>query len=238
MIRRKILLTIFTLPAFIFGFLSINKLTTVYSATESVDECSAVLDLDRRKIGDNRFEVINNSSSCGYTLTLALYDSPQVPESNGWVEAQKLIGSDTQTIKPGETVEFFVKDAGKECFRQADLFEGSVALEVPLYISNLETSVYEVSCITPAVTNALTPTPTLTPTPSPTIIPTPTSGPAPTNTPAPGPTSTPAPGPTSTPTPAKGEVLALTGNTASIYAVIIAGAISLISGLILKKVSK
>lgn len=233
MISKKYLfLTVITLPSLIIAFLFVNYTGTAYAG----EECSAVLDLDKT-ISNNQATVKNNSDSCEYLITLALYDSPQAPDTNGWIEAQTFIGSDSETVKPGETVNFLVEDTGKSCFRQADLFEGNNIKTPPIYVNNLATAVYasNVTCVTPPVTPTNTPTPTQTPTP------TPTNTPGPTETPTPGPTNTPTPGPTSTPTPGKGEVLgtmAGTGNTGFIYAVILAGAVSLISGLILRKFNK
>jgi len=81
-----------------------------------------------------------------------------------------------------------------------------------------------------------TPTPTATPTPSVTVTPT--------VTPTPGPTDTPTPGPTATPTPgtqvgaAAANNLADTGNSLLIYISLLAGAASLMLGMILRKYSK
>lgn len=80
-----------------------------------------------------------------------------------------------------------------------------------------------------------TPTATVTPTVSETTTPTPTV----TTTETPGPTATSVPA-TSTPT-SENKVLgaiASTGNTFAIYASVLAGAISLIAGLVLRKFSK
>lgn len=81
-------------------------------------------------------------------------------------------------------------------------------------------------------------TPTCTPTPTPIVSETPT--PTPTSTP--GPTNTPTPGPTNTPTPkAQSNAvlgLASTGNVTFLYFLTIAGAASLILGLVLRKFSK
>ncbi len=79
-------------------------------------------------------------------------------------------------------------------------------------------------------------TPTCTPTPSVTQTPTPT----PTGTLTPTPTTTPGPTATPTPTPVQGSVLSLasTGNIIIVYGLIIAGAVSLIAGMILKRFSK
>jgi hypothetical protein len=79
-----------------------------------------------------------------------------------------------------------------------------------------------------------------TPTPTPSVSVTPTV------TPTPGPTSTPTPGPSATPTPgtqvgaasANNTSLASTGNAFLIYASLLAGAASLVLGMIFRKLSK
>jgi hypothetical protein len=97
-----------------------------------------------------------------------------------------------------------------------------------------QNSSYECTACTP------TPTPTVTPTPSVPVTPTPTQGP--TATPAPGPTATPGPGATATPVTQVGAAsannLAYTGNALAILGSLIAGAASLILGMVLRKFSK
>jgi hypothetical protein len=88
--------------------------------------------------------------------------------------------------------------------------------------------------------NSCTPTPTPTQTPTPT----PTGTLTPTPTPTPGPTATPTPGPTATPTPvtqvesASADNLAFTGNWFIIAIVFLAGVVSLIAGIAIKKFKK
>jgi hypothetical protein len=83
-----------------------------------------------------------------------------------------------------------------------------------------------------------------TPTPTPNVSVTPTPTVTPTVTPTPGPTDTPTPGPSATPTPgtqvgaASANNLAGTGSSLLIYASLLAGAASLILGMILRKFSK
>lgn len=81
-----------------------------------------------------------------------------------------------------------------------------------------------------------------TPTPAPTSTPTPGATATPTVTPTAGPTATPTPGPSATPTSAPGTsvlgTVASTGNAFVIYASVLAGAASLIIGLVLRKFSK
>ncbi|MGH7204491.1 MAG: hypothetical protein ACREHC_08700 [Candidatus Levyibacteriota bacterium] len=80
-------------------------------------------------------------------------------------------------------------------------------------------------------------------TPTPTVTPTGTITPTPTET-TPGPTETPGPGATATPetqvqgASANNNVLASTGNALVIYISLLAGAVSLILGLFLKKFAK
>ena len=92
---------------------------------------------------------------------------------------------------------------------------------------------YSCTACTPTPTPNLTVTPTVTPTPGPTA------------TPTPGPTATPTPGPTATPTPetrveaaAANNTLAFTGNWLAITLVFLAGIVSLIIGIALRKSSK
>jgi len=82
-------------------------------------------------------------------------------------------------------------------------------------------------------------------TPTPTVTPTPTTTVTPTVTPTPGPTATPTPGPTATPTPetqvgaaSANNTLAFTGNWLIIALVFLAGIISLVIGMFLKKSGK
>jgi len=102
-----------------------------------------------------------------------------------------------------------------------------------------QNSTYSCTACTP------TPTPAATPTPSGSISPTPTPTPGPTATPTPGPTATPTPGPGPTPTPvtqvgaaSANNTLAFTGSWLVILSVFLAGLISLILGVILRKFSK
>lgn len=78
-----------------------------------------------------------------------------------------------------------------------------------------------------------------------TCTPTPTVTPGPTTTPTPGPTATPTPGPTATPTPgtqvgaaSANNSLAFTGNELAILISLLAGVVSLIFGMLLRKFSK
>jgi hypothetical protein len=224
--KRRLLLTIITLPILIASFLQFSSV----QAVAGNENCNASRDLNKG-IDNNTAWVLNEQSLCEYEITFALYDSPKQPETSGWIAAQTLIGSVTKKVSPGEKVYFTIEDSGKACNRQADLFEGSNVLNPPYYYNNLATSVYTVgNCGT---TPTPTPTTTLTNTPTPTS----TSTPGLTSTPGPGPTNTPAPGPTATPTPVTSVIggFAGTGNTGFIYVIILLGAVFLISGMILKK---
>jgi hypothetical protein len=85
---------------------------------------------------------------------------------------------------------------------------------------------------------------TCTPTPTPNVTVTPTETPTPTATPTPGPTATPTPGPSATPTPgtqvgaASANNLASTGSSLLIYGSLLAGAASLILGILIRKFNK
>ncbi len=206
-------------------------------AGDSNQNCNIDVDL-QGSVDKNRAAVTNYSKNpaCAYEATLAIYDVPQEFNSPRWIDSQTLIGSKTVMVAPDSTIEIEVSDSSQSCRLQSDLIRGKDILQPPFYAYAMDTDLYtKENCGT-----VLTPTPT----PAPTSTPAPTPTPTPTNTPTPEPTNTPTPGPTATPTPVKGEVagaqatLAGTGNTVFIYSVIIAGAISLISGLILKKFSK
>ena len=224
MSKKKLLLTIIALPILIAFFLHFSALYAVAGN----ENCNASRDLNK-EINKNTAWVLNEQSLCEYEITFALYDSPKQPETSGWIDAQTLIGSVTKKVGPGEKVYFKIEDSGKACGRQADLFEGSNVLKSPYYYNNLATSVYAIencgTVPTPTPTTSLTNTPT----------PTPTSTPGLTSTP--GPTNTPTSGPAATPTPVKSILggFAPTGNTGFIYVIILLGATSLISGMILKK---
>ena len=230
MSKKNLLLTIITLPILIAVFLQFSA-TKIIAGSEN---CNAARDLNKG-IDRNTAWVLNEQSNCEYEITFALYDAPKKPETGGWVDVQTLIGSVTKKVVPYEKVYFSLEDNGKACNRQADLFEGDNVLTPPYYYNNLATSVYGVgNCgVTPTPTPTSTPDPTATPTPGPTNTPGPTSTPGPANTPAPGPAATPTSATSSVP-----GVFAGTGNTGFIYVLIILGAISLISGMVLAKVRK
>ena len=129
MIRNKrFILTIITLPILIASFLQFSAVQVVAGN----QDCNASRDLNKG-IDKNTAWVLNEQSSCNYEITFALYDSPKQPETNGWIDAQTLIGSVTKKVNPGEKVYFTISDNGKACTRQADLFEGSNVLKPPYY---------------------------------------------------------------------------------------------------------
>lgn len=259
--KKNLFLTIITLPALIIAFLSISSVSIAHTHGECDRDCSnncnASQDLDK-SLEKNHATVTNfSTNSCEYEVTLALYDSTL----QGALEDQVYINHVTKTVKPGETVDFLVEDTGKACYKQSDLFLGSEIKKPPYYENNLASNVYEVPCETPTVTPEFTPTPTeviTTETPTPTEIinsgtPIPTESITPTETPTPvPPTETPGQGPTSTPGPGSSSSssssspapavaaasLASTGDATLIYIIVLAGAISLISGLIMKKFNR
>lgn len=198
------------------AYLSTAAISHVYANPT----CNAEVDL-QGTVTRNEASVTNYSqnSDCTYDATLAVYDSPQEPDTYGWIEAQKLIGSKTVSVKSGETVTLKVDGKGPSCWNQSDLIRGKDVWTPPVYRNAMDTDVYKVG------TCETTPTPTCTPTPTTT----------------PGPTATPTPenGNTPTPTPTKVQgSLAPTGTTGLIYILILAGVASLITGMVLKRFSK
>jgi hypothetical protein len=158
-----------------------------------------------------------------------VYDSPKKENEYGWIEAQTLIGSKTVKVKPGETVEITVEGDKESCLNQSDLIRGSKVFTPPYYRNAMDVDVYsDSSC---EVKETPTPTPTVTPTATPTVTATPTPGVTATPTPQPGSTATPTPQPTV-------QGFAKTGNALMMYALVAAGAASLIAGVVLKKFSK
>ena len=241
--EKNFLLSIASLPIVLacYLFLSVTSINASNSDYSNSDVCNIDVDL-QGSVKANHGTVTNYSknSTCVYNATLAVYDSPREPQSAGWIEAQTLIGSKTVSVKSGETVDITVDGQGPSCFSQSDLVRGSEVVTPPYYWNAISVDVYKVSCggqVTPTPTFTPTPTAGASATPTPTMTPTPT----PTETPTPGPSDTPTPTPTLTPTPVPGTVagvLASTGNSGFVYLVIIAGAVFLISGLILKKFNK
>lgn len=238
MLRKVETLLTVTLPIIILA-IAFLALYSHAAVADSQTECNIDQDL-QGTLNKNHAVVTNYStnSTCIYKATLALYDVPLAPGTPRWIDTQTLLKSQTVTVDPGKTVEVAVDAMGPSCRVQTDLIRGEDLLEPPFYANAMDVAVYEIACAGGEVTPPATPTPT---TPVVTNAPTP----APTSTPTPGPTSTPGPGPTGTPTPQSSNsqssvkgVLALTGNAAFIYALILSGAASLILGLILKKFSK
>ena len=230
MLNKKLIAsTFFILP--VFGAMFFANAPVAYTS----ESCNADVEL-QGTVSHNHAKVTNYSqnSSCVYDATLAVYDSPQEPDTYGWIDAQTLIGSKTVKVKPGETVEITVEGKGSSCLNQSDLIRGNKVFTPPYYFNAMATDVYKVSC------GALTPTPSCTPTVSETPTPTPTGTLTPTPTTTPGPTATPTPGAGATPTPtsAVAGALASTGNLGFIYMLVTAGVLSLISGLVLRKFSK
>lgn len=231
----------FILPAILsvlFFVLSVKAAQAGQDYNVSNQECKIEADL-QGSVSQNSASVTNYSQNpnCEYEATLALYNSPQQPGSPRWIDAQTLIGSKTVLVKAGETVNITVEGDSDGCWIQADLIRGRHVLEPPVYVNAMAVDVYSQECEgqVDSITSVM-------PSPTPTCTPTPTNIPTPTTTP--GATNTPTPDPTNTPTPAVGKVQAAeatfagTGNSALIYSVVLAGAASIIIGLILKRFSR
>lgn len=226
--KKLIATTVLTLP--VFGAMFFANAPLAYSGKS----CNAEVEL-QGTVTRNHATVTNYSAHCSYDATFAIYDSPQEPDTYRWIDMQTLIASKTVNVKPGETVEITVEGKGPSCLNQSDLVRESKAWEKPYYRNAMDTDVYKVgSC------GGATPTPTCTPSVTQTPTPTPTGTLTPTPTTTPGPTATPTPGQGATPTPtsAVAGALASTGNLGFIYLLVAAGAISLISGMVLRKFSK
>jgi hypothetical protein len=240
---------------FSIAFSAISTLLTLTAApvVSAHSDCNASVDLQGHVSG-NSAQATNYSTnpSCTYDATLAVYDSPKTPETEGWIEAQTLIGSKTVSVPAGQTVDITVEGTGSSCWNQADLIRGKDVLTPPTYSNAVAVDVYAVSCGSQI---SETPTPTPSCTPSVTETPTPTG-------------ETPTPGQENTPTPTPGSsggsssssnnssnssssnnsgggssspsvtTLASTGNASSIYLIVLFGAAFLISGMVLKRFSK
>lgn len=209
---------------------------SVFAGNYNKNECNIDVDL-QGSVTRNHAEVVNYSKnlSCKYEATLAVYDSPQEPNTFRWIETQKLIDSKTIIVNAGERTLLEVSDSGEYCWKQADLVRGKYVLEPPVYVNAMASDVYKTgNC----EYNEVTPTPTQVTTP--TLTPTPTN--SPTNTPTPGATNTPTPTPTGIVQSATNSVnkssFAKTGNSAFVFAAIVAGAVSLLAGLVLRRFAK
>lgn len=171
----------------------------------SADVCTANLYNDLQGTVSRNVATVTNYSknNCTYQATLAVYDSPQEPETYGWIDAQTLIGSTTVDVEPGQTVTIKVDGDKASCWNQSDLLRGgqNQVLPKPYYWNAMDVDVYsDDSCKV-----KVTPTPEATATP----------------TPQPGVSS-----------------FAPTGNTIMTYMLILAGAASLITGIVLRRFSK
>ncbi len=211
---------------------SVVLATTEENQTTEVCDGDIDVDLQGQLLDKNNATVTNFSKNkaCEYDATLVKYEAPQEENSPSFIDSQVYITHKTVKVASGKTETISLEGDSNSCRVQTDLIRGNRYLEEkPYYAYAMDAKVYTVKDCGEVV---VTPTPT----------PTATTGP--TSTPTPGPTSTPGPGPTATPALVTGQVggahesLASTGNAAFIYSVIIAGAISLISGLVLKKLSK
>jgi hypothetical protein len=256
MFKKIFLSIIISLPVVLTTFLSVQAVSYAHeNATEgrsSTDECNIDVDL-QGSVSGNHATVRNWSLNpvCEYQATLAVYDSPKDPDTDGWIEAQTLIGSKTVPVSQGATVDIIVEGEGSSCWKQSDLVRGSEVKTPPYYSNAMAVNVYQSpSCIaTPTPSEAttetptpeLTATPTVTETPAPTATPTPTSGSSESSNTSSGSSSNSNASSSSnsnnTPQPAV-QTLAYTGNTFMIYFVILAGAASIISGMVLRKFTR
>lgn len=201
-----------TLPALITAFLLTAGFAFVQNSYADKPACNIETDLYGEFTGDHyRAFVWNNSENpdCVHNATLAMYEVPQPEGSPLFVDTQRLIRHATQVVKPGEKYELILDSQTDACRIQIDLVRGDVLKEKPYYYNALGAKLIQLKdCGYVESVRA-----------------------------------------TATPVPAKGSVeaasttmkkgvLAGTGNTTVIYSIIIAGAISLISGMVLKKVGK
>jgi hypothetical protein len=107
-------------------------------------------------VSRNEATVTNHSTNCDYEASLALYESPKEPETYGWIEAQKYIGSKSVTVKAGQTVTLRVDYSSSACFFQSDLIRGGegsvIRKDAPAYRTAMDVDVYSQSCVTPTPT--------------------------------------------------------------------------------------
>lgn len=203
--KSKLIISSITLPVIAGAYFGSAVLSQV--AANPAD-CDAYRDL-HGTVSQNVATVKNDATNeaCEYDATLAVYDSPQEPETNGWINAQTLIGSKSVKVKAGETVTITVEGNGPSCYNQSDLIRGTEVLTPPVYRDALDTDVYKDSdnC------SSVTPTPTVTPTGTP------------------GSTTENKVGG------ASATKLASTGSKVLTFAVLFAGAVSLLVGLLARK---
>ena len=209
--KKKLLISAAIALPLMGGIFAGVNVPTVYAG----NDCNAEVDL-QGTVSQNHAKVTNYSQhDCSYDATLAVYDSPKGEDTYGWIDAQTLIGSKTVNVKAGETVEITVDGKGSSCLNQSDLIRGKDVWTPPYYRNAMDVDVYKVSGSCESV-----PTPTMTPGPTPT----PTAGASASTNSSSSSSST--------------SSFAPTGNTLIVYALVITGAISLIFGMILKKLSK
>lgn len=184
--KTKLSITLLTAPV-VTGVFAASAILSPVAA----EECNIDVDL-QGSVTKNEATVTNHSKNdaCVYDATLAVYESPKEPETTGWIEAQKLVGSKTVSVKAGETVNIKVEGKGSSCWYQSDLIRGNKVLETPYYRTAMDVDVYKTTdeC---KVVESKTP-----------------------------------------------EKLAQTGGSLPLFAALIAGAITLFSGLLLKKANK
>ena len=209
MLKKNLLISAAIALPLVGGIFSGVTVPTVYAG----ENCNIEVDL-QGTVSQNHAKVTNYSQhDCSYDATLAVYDSPKGEDTYGWIDAQTLIGSKTVNVKPGETVDVTVDGKGSSCLNQSDLIRGKDVWTPPYYRNAMDVDVYKVSGSCESV-----PTPTTTPGPTPTA-----GASASTN---------------SSSSSSSVSNFAPTGTTFIMYALIVTGAVSLIFGMILKKLSK
>ena len=183
------------------------------------------------------------NGACQYQAMLALYDSPTGGDqfAPNFLEAQKLINYTVIPVPEGATKTITVSGTGTSCWEQADVIFGynSEVLTplTPPYYSNRPAAVFNI-CITPTPSVVPSSTPTATLTPGPTATPTPGSSSGSSNGSSNSGSGSGGGSNSSSnnsPQPMV-QAMAFTGNALMTYAVILTGAASLISGMILRKI--
>lgn len=139
--KTKLALTLAAVPVVAGAFLASAVLSPAFASKD----CNIDVDL-QGTVTKNEASVTNHSKNdaCVYDATLAVYESPQEPETHGWIEAQKLIGSKTVSVKAGETVKLKVDGKGSSCWYQADLIRGKKVLTPPVYRTAIDVDVYKI----------------------------------------------------------------------------------------------
>lgn len=200
-----------TLPAILFTLILTAGFGFAKNSYADKPACNIDSDIYGEFGGDYYHAYVWNNSEnpdCVHNATLAMYEVPQPEGSPLFVDTQRLIRYATQTIKPGEKYELILDSQTDACRIQIDLVRGDVLKEKPYYYNALGAKLIQLKDCGYVESVQATATPV------------------------------PAKGSVEAASVMKKGVLAGTGNTTVIYSIIIAGAISLISGMVLKKFSK